>query len=176
MHVARYKFSGEAYDRIVDAGFFDDERVELVDGDIIEMDPQKDPHIVAVRRLNRWLTRAVNEEHDVQVQAPIALGASRPEPDLAIVARSSRRATTARLMIEVADTSLAYDTTTKEKLYARHGVSDYWVVNLVDREVWVYTEPSPAGYETIHRYRRDQVARSPEAPCDVDVNALFDEI
>ena len=176
MPVARFKFSGDAYDQLTDTDLFADRRVELIDGDIVEMSPLKDAHIVAVRRLTRWFTQAIDTARDVQVQLPLALGESRPEPDLALVPRASKRATSASLIVEVADSSLQFDTTTKERLYAEAGVPEYWVVNISDREIWVYTEPRSAGYAASRRYRSGDVLPVERAPCAIEVHALFEEI
>lgn len=110
-----------------------------------------------MRRLTRWLVQAIDEGPDVQVQLLMALGSFRPEPDLAIVPRSAKRACSANLIIEVAESSLQYDTTVKQKLYVRSDVPDYWVVNLVDKELEQNGDLSEArsrSYRSIARSRR----------------------
>lgn len=165
VHKARYAFSGAEYDRLVDLGFFGEGRVELVDGEIVQINPQRDSHIVAVRRLNRLFVPAVSEGWIVQGQLPVALGESRPEPDISVVRDDDARAIGARFIVEVAERSLEYDTTTNLGLYARHGVPDYWVVDLVHREILMCSEPTPDGrYRFMRRVGAGEIARSPHAP------------
>jgi Uma2 family endonuclease len=156
------RWSRAEYDRMIDAGIFEPgQRVELIDGEIIAMTPQNGPHAMAVRLMQRALDAGFGVGFDVRSQLPLALGRkSEPEPDIVVVAGSPRdyprHPTTALLVVEVADTSLAYDRKTKGPLFARAGIAEYWIVNLVDRIVEVYREPveTPGGwsYRLIARY------------------------
>jgi Uma2 family endonuclease len=153
------------YHRAADAGVFaPDERLELIDGEIIRMSPQKGPHLVVT-----GLTRAVMENlfsagWIVLVQAPLALGLeSEPEPDLAVVRGEWRDfvagpPTTAELVIEVSDSTLPFDQGTKAKLYARAGIADYWIVNLPQRVLEIRRRPDPAReeYHSISRHGSEE--------------------
>lgn len=128
-----------------------------------------------VRRLNALFVPAVGRGLVAQSQLPVVLGESRPEPDLSVVADDAARATASRFVVEVADSSLEYDTTTKRDLFGRHGVEDYWVVNLPAREIWIYEAPDPAGgYRSRRKLQAGDVAHSPNAPCPVNLTELFD--
>jgi Uma2 family endonuclease len=135
------------YERLTDAGFFPDgERVELIEGDIVKMAPQDADHSGGIGRGQRALQRAFGPDCWVRVQLPIALGASEPEPDLAVVAGrpdayAVEHPTTALIVVEIAASSLTYDRDTKAHIYARADVADYWVLNLVDTQLEVHRDP-----------------------------------
>ena len=141
------RWSRAEYDRMIEASIFaPGDHVELVEGEIVTMTPQNGPHAMAVRLAQRALDAAFGPGFDVRSQLPLALSCeSEPEPDVAVVAGSPRdypgHPTTALLVVEVADTSLSYDRKTKGPLYASAGITDYWIVNVVDRIVEVYREP-----------------------------------
>lgn len=132
------------YAKMAALGMFEHERVELVYGFIIRMPPIGPPHSSAVQRMNEVFVRAFAPRASVRVQSPFVAGdLSLPEPDFAVVPRGEYRdehPSEALLVVEVADSSLDFDRTTKAKLYAESGVPEYWVVNLVDELVEVHTE------------------------------------
>jgi Uma2 family endonuclease len=141
------RWTRDEYRRMAQAGFFLDRRVELIQGDIIEMSPQDPPHAAAVRLLDYALKRIFREGFLVCVQSPLSLGLdSDPEPDLAVVKGGPRdylgsHPDTAVLIAEVSDSSLEYDRARKGALYAEAGIQDYWIINLVDRQIEVYRKP-----------------------------------
>jgi Uma2 family endonuclease len=128
-------------------GLFAGKRVELIEGQVIDMSPMGSLHATAVALAARSVEPAFGRGYFARWQMPFAIGdISEPEPDLAIVAGDIRdyaadHPTTAMLIIEVADTSLTYDRETKGSLYAKAGILDYWIINLVDRQVEVYRQP-----------------------------------
>lgn len=132
-----------------------DDRVELLEGEILEMSPEKSRHAAAVDLAAEVLRAAFGPGRTVRVQHPIALGdASEPEPDLAVVEGSPRdyahaHPTTAVLVVEVSDTSLDYDRRRKAAAYARSGIAEYWIVNLVENRLEVHREPTPNGYRGV---------------------------
>lgn len=149
----RHMFSVEDYHRLGEAGILtEDSRVELIDGELIEMAPIGGPHMSAVNRLNRLLVLAVADLGVVSVQNPVRLPPhSEPQPDFAILKRPADESAVpgpedVLLMIEVADTTLAYDRKTKLHLYAQSGVAESWIVNLKSKCVEVYREPTADGY------------------------------
>jgi Uma2 family endonuclease len=158
-------FSVAEYHRMVDAGILtEDDRVELLEGVIVLMSPQKDPHGHAVEVLNDTLVRQVSGRFRVRPQLPLTVGdRSEPEPDLAVVPlpvpgslAGNRRA--ALLVIEVAGESLRKDRLVKSRVYARAAVPEYWIVNLEERCVEVQRDPdADSGV-----YRVSLVARSGE--------------
>ncbi len=158
---------------MIEAGVLSTEdRVELVDGDIVAMTPQKSRHAAAVRLTQIALDRAFGDGVDVRTQLPLALDPdSEPEPDVAVVSGAPRdyideHPSTALLVVEVADSSLIFDRTVKAAVYARGGIADYWIVNLIDRLLEVHRAPERSGeaprgwrYAAIEKHRAgDQVA------------------
>jgi Uma2 family endonuclease len=127
------------------------ERLELVGGDLLIRERQGDQHALAIELVGDAFRAALGAGWRVRVRLPVALDdESEPEPDVSIVQGTPReaagRSTRSRpdLIVEVADSSLAFDRREKGSLYARAGVPDYWIVNLDDRVLEVYREPRPA--------------------------------
>jgi len=176
------RWSRADYDRLVQEGFFaPGERVELIDGEIVEMAPQDARHATAIVVGQEALQAAVGSDYHVRVQLPLALGAdSEPEPDLALI-HGSRRAfatshpTSSVLVVEVADSSLIYDRERKSEAYAQAKIPEYWIVNLVERLLEVYRDPRPdLGYATRVLYRTsDEVTLAAIPGARVAVHELF---
>ena len=138
------------YDRLIDAGVFQPgEPIELLGGLLIVAEPQGDGHFTAIRLAKDALRATFGPGWEVRAQGPIALDAeSEPEPDVAVVPGTARdyrdgHPTHAVLVVEVAESSLRRDREDKGSLYARAGIADYWIVNLVDRVLEVFREPGP---------------------------------
>lgn len=127
--------------------FRPDERVELVDGEIVAMTPQRSRHAAVVQLVAKALEAAFGPDHHARIQFPLVLDdMSEPEPDVAVVVGSpddyvDEHPKAAVLVVEVADTTLAFDRGTKAQVYARAGIQDYWIVNLVDGVVEVHRSP-----------------------------------
>src|SRR6266849_2543083 len=126
------------YDRLIDIGFFQtDDRIELIGGELIVAEPQSAEHYTAIRKSARALEAAFGRGWEVRQQGPIALDdESEPEPDIAVVPGGSddyRHAHPSRpaLTMEISVSSLAIDRERKASLYARGGLSDYWILNLI---------------------------------------------
>lgn len=149
-----------------DAGLFRDERVELLDGEIIAMSPQNTPHASTVAKINMRLTPLLARTYSLRVQAPIRLDPfSEPEPDFAVCALDPDNYLSGHptpeqilLLIEVSDASLAFDRKRKRAAYARAGIVEYWIVNIPDRMVEVSQRPDRAA----KRYRVSRRARPGE--------------
>jgi len=162
---------------MIAAGFFRDERIELIRGVVVEMSPQNTPHADVIEALTQLLLpRLVGRAH-VRVQLPFSAGDdSLPEPDLAIVPPGRHKEAhpgRAFLIIEVADSSLRLDRQEKAELYARANVPDYWVVNLADRIIERHSEPAGG------TYARSTPFRSGETVCPLafpDVALSVDEV
>ena len=142
------RWTRKEYDRLIEIGFFDeDEPVELVGGQLIVAEPKGTGHSVALQLAAEALRRAFGAGWTVRVQDPIAPDdESEPEPDVAVVAGSPREYLAAHpsrpaLVLEVSNSSLAFDRRDKGSLYARAQILDYWIVNLVDRVLEVYRDP-----------------------------------
>jgi Uma2 family endonuclease len=164
------------YDRLVDLDVFRGEPIELIGGQLVVAEPQGAYHASAVSTVDYALRAVLPSGWTVRLQAPVSLDEeSEPEPDLVVVPgrpADYRRAHPAYavLVIEVAESSLAFDREQKGSLYARAGIEEYWIVNLVARVLEVYREPAPddsAAYGW--RYRSGAVL----APADVVVPLAF---
>lgn len=156
------RWTREEYYRAAELGLFGpEERLELLDGEIIQkMSPQKPPHAVAVGQAGDILSVAFGSGCHIRTEKPLILNVrSEPEPDV-VVAPGKRadyllehpRAADVLLVIEIADTTLRFDRTRKMPAYARVGVREYWIINLLERQVEVYRDPSGSRYRsrTIH--------------------------
>jgi Uma2 family endonuclease len=139
------------YDRLVDLGVFQGEPLELIGGQLIVAEPQGTYHSSGISVAEHAVRASLPPGWIVRTQLPLSLDEeSSPEPDIVVVPGPPgdyRYAHPVRpaLAIEVADSSLAFDREQKGSLYARGGVEDYWIVNLVERVVEIYREPAPDG-------------------------------
>ncbi|HBH03358.1 MAG: hypothetical protein A2W08_04990 [Candidatus Rokubacteria bacterium RBG_16_73_20] len=137
------------YDRLVELGVFQDEPIELIGGQLVVAEPKGAYHCSALSAAEYALRAVLPPGWIVRTQAPVTLDdESEPEPDLAVVPglpADYREAHPARpaLAVEVADSSLDFDRRHKGSLYARAGIEDYWIVNLVDRGLEVHRDPEP---------------------------------
>src|SRR5262249_1624345 len=150
------RWTREEYNRLIDAGLLrPEDPLELVEGEIVQMAAQSAAHSATVAMVDAVLHRVLGLGVSLRAQLPLALGGhSEPEPDVAVVLGQpgdyrKEKPTPALLVIEVADSSLEYDRAVKGRLYARHGILEYWIVNLVDRFLEIYRAPDPElGYRT----------------------------
>jgi Uma2 family endonuclease len=143
------------YDQLVALGAFQDEKLELLEGQLVAMTPIGAPHSSAIQKLNALLVPALMGRASVRIQSPFAaLDTSEPEPDAAIVPLGdydTEHPSQAYLLIEVAESSLGRDRGLKQRIYARAGVPEYWIVNLQDRCIEVYRQPRHEGYALCER-------------------------
>jgi Uma2 family endonuclease len=151
----RHRITVDEYYRMAEVGLLaPDARVELIEGEIIDMAPIGTDHASAVNRLTRLLVVAVGDKGMVQIQGPARLDRySEPEPDVAVFAPREdfyrhARPTLAEtlLVIEVSDSTLRYDRDVKVPLYARHGIPEVWVVDLQNAELRCYRSPEGERY------------------------------
>lgn len=156
VQIKRHLISVERYDQMIAAGVLhEDERLELLGGEIIEMSPVGIPHAACVNRLNTLFNRYLLEEVIVSVQNPIHLdGLSEPEPDVVLLqprsdfyAGGHPEPEDIMLLVEVADTSIEYDRVQKLPRYAQAGIVEVWIVDLNKKRIEVYRQPSPQGYQ-----------------------------
>ena len=139
---------------MADAGILrPDERVELIEGEIITMTPQRSRHAAVISKVEAALRQAFGPNCFIRIQMPLALTEhSEPEPDLAVVGGVpddyiEDHPSTAFLIVEVADTTVSYDQNRKAILYATHGIPEYWIVNLPDSCIHIYREPKNKRYQ-----------------------------
>jgi Uma2 family endonuclease len=181
--VETHRWTREEYERLAAKGFFPpDKRVELVEGVIYDMTPQNSPHSTALH-LSQDALRALFSHGSgctVRCQSPLALGSdSEPEPDLAVVSGGildyrDHHPTTALLVLEIADSSLFHDRKRKIPLYARCGIPESWLLNLVRRTLEIYRDPTGDGYQTRTVLRAgDSVSPLSRPDCSIRVAELL---
>jgi Uma2 family endonuclease len=169
--VTRRRFTVHDYHRMGEAGILhEDDRVELIEGEIVEMAAIGTRHFTCVNQLNRLLVRGVGDAAIVSVQNPVRLDEhTEPQPDLAVLQTRDYRESLPMpedvlLLIEVSDTTLAYDRGVKLPLYARAGIPEVWIVDLMGEVIERHTGPSGDGYGHVERLRRGEEIRSSALP------------
>lgn len=151
----RHRITVDQYYRMGELGWFaDDARLELVDGEIIDMPPIGSRHASVLEHMSSLLTAVIGARALVRPQLPIRLGDhSEPQPDIALVHPRGDRYRNAHpqagdtlLLVEISDSTLAYDRKVKVPLYARHGIPETWVVDLQHGQVHRYAKPTGGTY------------------------------
>ena len=159
-HAAPFRFTREQYYRLADMGYFNGRRVERIRGEIVEMSAVNWPHTITKNTISRVLHTAFEATGLgwVNEQGPVTLPDSDPEPDVAVYRgklldyTDHPTAADTLLVVEVAHTSLFYDTTTKAELYAEEGVAEYWVADVNAKQLLVFRDPAPVAAGG-HAYR-----------------------
>ena len=163
--VVRHAFTVDEWHRMGETGLFgEDARLELLDGEVIEMSPIGSPHGGCVNFLTRALVEMAGDRAVIAVQNPVVLdNRSEPQPDLAVLAPRSdgyrqSHPTPAEilLLVEVSDTTLVYDRDRKAPYYARAGVRECWIVDLAGDQILVMRSPGPAGYGDVRALHRGE--------------------
>jgi Uma2 family endonuclease len=160
--VPRKLWTREEAHALADLGFPNAEKLELIDGELIDRMGKKHPHVFWHHLVLAWLHAKFGEEY-VRTESPIDVSTednpkSEPEPDLAVTARSIREYTTnpspqeLRLVIEISDSTLEYDLHVKAPIYARAEIVEYWVIDIPGRQVHVHRAPALGVYTSIVRY------------------------
>jgi Uma2 family endonuclease len=140
------RWTREEYYRLGEQGWFVNQRVELIDGEIVEMSPQTPEHFLAIERVRRVLENAFGNQFWIRIQGPVTKGEfSEPEPDVCIVKGPPEayvdHPTQCALIVEVSKSTLIFDKTSKQSLYASMNVQDYWVLDLENRQLLVHRQP-----------------------------------
>jgi len=179
---ARRLFTVDDYHAMARAGILgEDDRVELIEGEIVVMSPVGSRHAACVDILAELLIRAADHRTAIRVQSPVRLDDStEPEPDVTVLVRrddaySERlpRPKDVLLAIEVSDTTLDYDRRVKAQLYARHGIRQFWLVDLGSRTVEAFSAPGPDGYSKRSVYDGGDRLEVPGVEIDLEVRRLF---
>lgn len=178
--VTRRRFTVDDYHRMAKAGILhEDDRVELIEGELIEMAAIGSYHFAAVNRLTRHFSGQAGDRFIVSVQNPVRLSRhSEPQPDLVLLRpradyyeKELPGPDDVLLIVEVSDTTLAYDRKVKLPLYAAAGVPDAWLVNLPRRSIEVHREPRGNRYQQVTVYRKGEriaLFALPEVAISVD--------
>ncbi len=178
--VTRWRFTVHDYHRMGEVGILhEDDRVELIEGELVEMAVIGTRHFSCVNRLTRLLVMNVGDEAIVSVQNPVRLNEyTEPQPDLTVIRPRDYRVSLpvpedVLLLIEVSDTTLSYDRGVQLPLYARAGIREVWIVNLPAETMERYTSPSADGYRNSERARRGETLASTALP---DLTQSVDQI
>ena len=166
VQILKRLFTVEEYHLMAKAGILlEDDRVELIRGEVVEMSPIGTRHAACVNRLNEVFVRRASARAVIAPQNPVRiLEHSEPQPDLAVLRRredhyagKAPRPEDVLLLVEVCDTSLAYDRDVKVPLYAAAGVPEVWLADLKTEVIHVFRDPSPTGYRRSHSVPRGEV-------------------
>ena len=156
--LAHHRWTVADVERMLGSGLLDEtDRVELIEGELIDMAPIGSRHANLVDVIAQLLVRRLPVGYRVRVQNPIRLGElSEPQPDIAVArdrsyAAAHPEAADVLLLIEVADTTLEIDRDVKLPLYARHGIPECWLVDVAGRSLSIHREPAEGDYRRIHR-------------------------
>lgn len=178
----RRLFTVSDYYKMAEAGILSpDDRVELIRGEILKMSPIKSQHAGVINKLVKMLIRQLDDRATVAGQNPLHISKfSEPEPDI-IVARFREDEYVERhprpedvfLLIEVADSSLAFDRKVKTPLYAQAGIPEYWIVNLNDRQIEIFRSPAEGEYQEKQIVKHTETAVCSTIEFSVAADRLF---
>ncbi|MCB1920590.1 MAG: Uma2 family endonuclease [Candidatus Competibacteraceae bacterium] len=152
----RHRWTVAEYHRMAEVGLLnEDSRVELIDGEIIEIAPIGSPHGGHVKRCIRLFSKVVDDKAIIAAQDPVVLGNyEEPEPDIALLRwrdddyeQMHPRPEDVLLLIEVSDSTLRYDRDVKVPLYAKNGIPEVWLLDIQNRQLEIYREPSNGAYQ-----------------------------
>jgi Uma2 family endonuclease len=179
----RHRFTVEEYHRMGELGFFtEDDRVELIRGDLVDMNPIGIPHMNCVTRLNHMLVERSRGRYFVSVQNPVtAADESEPQPDFSLLRELPNPETEGPpskektlIAIEVSDTTLAYDRNVKLPLYAETGIPEAWIVDIKGKRIEVHSEPSAEGYKATRIFAAgEEVESATVAELSVPVDGVM---
>jgi Uma2 family endonuclease len=179
LDASTFRFSVARYQRMVEMGILTSEdRIELLENYVVLKMPRNPPHDGTVQMVTEVLPRMVPQGWRLRVQLTVVLADSQPEPDFSVVRGDARTYLTRHpgpadvgLIGEVAESSLLRDQRDKTRIYARAGIPCYWIVNLVDRRIEVYTQPS--GSAAVPAYASFQIYQSGDTvPLVLDGNTV----
>jgi Uma2 family endonuclease len=172
-----HRYTREQYARLGAAGFFTEKRFELIRGEIIDMGKEGPRHFAAFVLALKVIEAAFGPGHVARPAGPIALDDSEPQPDVSIVRGTPRDFTAAHpatvlFALEIAETSLSYDLTTKAELYATAGIPEYWVLDLDGRVLHVFRNPQPNAALGVTTYHTKTTHAATETVTPLGANAV----
>lgn len=168
-HARHHRFTVDEFHRMAETGILSpDDRVELIDGEIVEMTPMGPRHAARTRAIQRTLERLLGNGAVVSVQLPISLEGAEPYPDVSVARwredlyeRAHPTPADVLLLVEVSDSTVLYDRNVKSATYARAGIREFWMADLPPDVVVVFTSPHSGRYADAREYRRGQSFVSP---------------
>jgi Uma2 family endonuclease len=183
VEIIKRRFTADDYQRMGQTGILSSEdRVELIDGEVVAMSPIGPRHSACIDRANRALVILLGDRAIVRIQSSVRLGRyNEPEPDLVLLrpqadfyASHLPGPADILLIVEFAESSLDYDREVKAPLYAGSGVPEYWVVDLNSNQLVCYADAADGTYRTVRHHRRGESAAPGQLPgCPIAVNDLL---
>ncbi|BAU67217.1 hypothetical protein STA3757_46270 [Stanieria sp. NIES-3757] len=180
MTLTTYKWSIEEWHDLVNSGVLAGQRVELLEGEIIEMSPEGIPHSYTQQSVSDYLRKLLEGKAYIRDAHPITLDNSEPEPDIAIVrlphsiyAQHHPYAEDIYWLIEVSNETLTKDLAQKTIIYARNGIPEYWVIDLRNNKLIVHTLPQDSNYNQIVEYKVGTVSPLALPQISIDLNRLL---
>jgi Uma2 family endonuclease len=181
MTVTLYKWTLDRYHQAIEAGIFEDQRVELLKGEIIVVSPEREPHTYFSDRCANRLRDRLRGRAQIREGKPIILpDDSEPQPDIAVVQPLDQvyldhhpYPENIFLLIEYSNSTLKKDLEVKPKIYAEAGIQEYWVVNLQDLEVIVFRDPTQQGYQTKITLKEGAIAPLAFQDVPMEIQQLF---
>ena len=177
-----YHWTVDEFHKITAAGVLtEDDRIELIEGELLEMAPIGSGHASHVKRLNHRFTALLGNKAIVSIQDPIALGeSSEPQPDIALLCwrddfyeKNNPQPQDILLIIEVADTTASFDREVKVPLYARHDIAEVWIIDLQKQRVETYRQLVDAEYSEIKHHRQGKIAPELLPEAVIELTELF---
>lgn len=172
----------DEYHRMIETGILTTEdKVELLEGRIIQMSAQRPPHAATTQRIDQYFQNLLRGQADIRSQLPITLSTSEPEPDIAVVRIDSGGYADHHpapdeilLLIEVAHTTLVTEREEKALIYARANIADYWILDIVGRRVYIFRNPSNDGYQSTTVLNQDAAIKPLAFPeIEISFSELF---
>ncbi|NEP57841.1 MAG: Uma2 family endonuclease [Symploca sp. SIO2G7] len=175
------RWSVKDYHHMINSGFLAGRQVELVDGQIIDMAPELPIHRVTYRRGVKYLEALLGNQAVVFATAPITLPSDgEPQPDICIAippeSRYDQRHPEPKdiyWLIEVSNSTLSYDLGDKAKMYARHNIPEYWVIDIPGSQLWVHRTPNKAEYQSVVQYSIGKITPLALPGVEVEVHRLL---
>jgi Uma2 family endonuclease len=178
--ITRYKWSIEKWHELVDSGVLEGQQVELLEGELVEMSPEGIPHRNTSHKIVKYLRKLLENRAEVYEAHPITLDNSEPEPDVSIVRLPESNydlhhpyAEDIYWLIEIANRTLTKDLSQKTVIYARNGIPEYWVIDLVNKKLIVHTQPSQDNYLQVVEYKSETITPQAFSEITISLNNLL---
>ena len=165
MSLITYKWSIDEWHELVDSGVLEGKPIELLDGEIVQMSPEGIPHSYTNDSVVKYLRNILANLADVKESHPITLDNSEPEPDIAIVRlpetiykRHHPYPEDIYWLLEISNKTLKIDLEQKSKIYARNNIPEYWIIDLVNNQLIVHTQPENNAYSQVEEFKDGTVS------------------
>ncbi len=180
MTITTYKWSIKEWHELIDSGVLRGKSVQLLEGEIITVSPEKPIHSSRIVRVADYLRNALQGHAQIREAHPITLDDSEPELDIAIVRSRDNfyddhhpYAKDIYWLIEVANKTLKTDMETKSRIYARNNIPEYWIIDLVNKQLIIYTQPQKNGYGKVHSYIGGTISTPLFPNLEIDIDLIL---